>query len=153
MSLLFCSVRVVPVEGTGTTCVFPFIARGVTYHKCVALIPGNNSLVCGTVSDAIEWGICIPGEWTSLHCLYCKFETLPNEYNTHCGYDSNILPWALRNLYGPKTKIGKRNYKQVLRISCTVVISNIYAPILVNILFATNKYISLIIECKYLKIE
>ena len=74
---MFCLVRAVPVEGEMTTCVCPFTARRVTYHKCVPLINENNSLVCGTVSKTYKWGICIPGEWISLHCLYCKFKTLP----------------------------------------------------------------------------
>ena len=74
---MFCLVHVLPVRGNRTTCVFPFSARGVKYDKCVAIIPGNTSLMCGTVSNTNQWGICIPGEWISLHCLYCKFNTLP----------------------------------------------------------------------------
>ena len=77
MSLVFCLVRVVgitkavPIRGAGTTCVFPFTIQKDVYTECVPLIPDNSSLVCATTDNFntdVEWGICVPGELTSLHC-------------------------------------------------------------------------------------
>ena len=146
MSLVFCLVRVIPMSGVGTTCVLPFTISGTVYNECVPLIPNNKSLLCATTNNFMvdfEWGICIPGELTSLHCLYCKFKH----------YQSNIIHIAVTTpiyCHGlnaictaqKQNKDDKLNYEQVLRFSSTVVISNIYAPVLFNILFASNKHIS-----------
>ena len=80
MSLVFCLVQVlgvvgitraVPMHGQGTTCVFPFTFQNDMYFQCVPLIPDNSSLICATTGNFnkdAEWGICVPGELTSLHC-------------------------------------------------------------------------------------
>ena len=74
---MFCLVRVVrltsavPMRGAGTTCVFPFKFMNAEYYECVPLIPDNTSLICATTDNFdrdVEWGFCVPGELTSLHC-------------------------------------------------------------------------------------
>ena len=70
MSFVFCLVRAVPIRGEETTCVFPFTVKNDVYYECVPLIPDNSSLVCATTDNFnrdLAWGICVPGELTSLH--------------------------------------------------------------------------------------